>query len=80
MALYALGSPTTGTVTISDAVPTVSVVAFDATAPETGPDLGTFRFTRTGTVTSSLTVTLTDGATYDLGAPATATATVTTAG
>jgi len=59
VALYALGSPTTGTVTISDAAPTVSVVAFDATASETGPDLGTFRFTRTGAVTSSLTVTYT---------------------
>lgn len=130
VAPYALGSPTTGTVTISDATPTVSVTAFDATASETGPDLGTFRFARTGAVTSSLTVTYTvsgtalngtdyqvipltvtflagqatadvfviptadsvaegletvivtliDGATYDLGAPATATATVTIAG
>jgi len=108
----------------------VSVTAVDATAAESGPDPGTFRFTRTGAVTSSLTVTYTvtgtavngtdyqvipltvtflagqatadvfviptadgvaegvetvivtliDGATYDLGAPATATATVTIAG
>lgn len=104
----------------------MSVTAFDAAAAETGPDLGTFRFSRTGALTSSLTVTytvtgtavngadyqaipvtviflagqatvdvfviptadgvaegvetaivtLTDGAAYDLGAPATATATV----
>ncbi len=132
VAPYALGSSTSGTVTIADAasVPVVSVVAFDAAASETGPDLGTFRFTRTGSPTSPLTVTylvtgtavngtdyqaipltvtflagqatadvfviptadgivegvetvivtLTDGATYDLGAPATATATVNIAG
>lgn len=132
VAPYALGSSTSGTVTIADAalVPVVSVVAFDASASETGPDLGTFRFTRTGSLTSSLAVTyvvtgtavngtdyqaipltvtflagqatadvfvipttdgivegvetvivtLTDGVTYDLGAPATATATVNIAG
>ena len=132
VAPYALGSSTSGTVTIADAasVPVVSVVAFDAAASETGPDLGTFRFTRTGSPASPLTVTyvvtgtatngtdyqaipltvtflagqatvdvfvipmadgiaegvetvivtLTDGATYDLGAPATATATVNIAG
>lgn len=126
VAPYALGSPTSGTVTIADAAPVVSVTAFDADASEAGPGLGTFRFTRTGAVTSSLTVTytvtgtaingtdyqaipvtvtflagqatadvfviptgdgvpegtetaivtLTDGATYDLGAPATATVTI----
>ncbi len=132
VAPYALGSSTAGTVTIADAasVPVVSVVAFDAAASEIGPDLGTFRFSRTGALTSSLVVTytvtgtavngtdyqaipvtvtflagqatadvfviptadgivegvetvivtLTDGATYDLGAPATATATVNIAG
>lgn len=130
VAPYALGSPTSGTVTISDALPVVTVAAFDASASETGPDLGTFRFSRTGSLTSSLTVTyavagtavngtdyqaipvtvtflagqatadvfvvptadgttegaetviltLTDGAAYDLGAPATATATVSIAG
>jgi len=132
VAPYALGSSTSGTVTITDAasLPVVSVVAFDAAASETGPDLGMFRFTRTGSPASSLTVTyavtgtavngtdyqaipvtvaflagqatadvfviptadgivegvetvivtLTDGATYDLGAPATATATVNIAG
>ena len=44
VAPYALGSPTSGTVTISDAAPVVTVAAFDAVASETGPDLGTFRF------------------------------------
>lgn len=129
VAPYTLGLPTSGTVTISDAAPVVSVAAFDATAAETGPDPGTFRFSRTGALTSSLTVaytvtgtavngtdyqaipvtvtflagqatadvfvipaadglaealetaivTLTDGATYDLGAATTATATITIA-
>jgi hypothetical protein len=124
---YDLGSPSTATVTITDTTnPIVTVSAFDSTASETGPDLGTFRFTRTGSTTSSLTVTfdvtgtatngtdyqgvlttvtfaagqatvdlfivpftdgttegsetvivtVTDGATYDLGAPATATVTI----
>ncbi|MGE0866897.1 MAG: Calx-beta domain-containing protein [Vicinamibacterales bacterium] len=127
VAPYTLGLPTSGTVTISDAAPVVSVAAFDATAGETGPDLGTFRFSRAGALTSSLTVvytvtgtavngtdyqaipvtvtflagqatadvfvipaadgldealetaivTLTDGATYDLGVLATATITIT---
>lgn len=130
VAPYLLGSPTSGTVTITDALPVITVAAFDASASETGPDLGTFRFSRTGSLTSSLTVTytvtgtavngtdyqaipvtvtflagqatadvfivptadgitegietvivtLTDGAAYDLGAPATATATVNIAG
>lgn len=37
----------------------VSVAALDATASETGPDLGAFRLTRTGAVTAALTVTVT---------------------
>lgn len=58
VAPYDLGSPATATVTISDTnVPLVSVEAFDSTAAETATDLGRFRFTRTGSVTSSLTVT-----------------------
>jgi hypothetical protein len=56
---YAIGSPATGTVTIADAAPVVSVTAVDAEASEAGPDLGAFRFSRTGPVTSSLTVTYT---------------------
>jgi hypothetical protein len=127
---YTIGSPISGTVTIADAAPVVSVTASDAAASETGPDFGTFRLARTGSTTDSLTVTytltgtavngtdyqvipltvtflagqatadvfviptldgttegaetatltLTDGATYDLGAPATATATINIAG
>lgn len=57
---YDLGSPATATVTITDTdSPLVSVTAFDSTASETGPDLGTFRFSRTGSTTASLTVTFT---------------------
>ena len=57
---YDLGSPATATVTITDTdTPLVSVTAFDSTASETGPDLGTFRFSRTGSTASALTVTFT---------------------
>ena len=56
VAPYVLGSPISGTVTIADAAPLVTVSAFDAVASETGPGLGTFRFMRTGSLTSSLTV------------------------
>lgn len=127
VAPYDLGSPATATVTITDTTnPLVTVSAFDSTASETGPDLGVFRFSRTGSTAASLTVTFTvsgtatngtdyqsvpatvtfaagqatvdlfvvplsdattegsetvivtvdDGATYDLGAPATATVTI----
>jgi hypothetical protein len=133
VAPYTLGSPASGTVTIADAAPVVPIVvvtAVDAAAAEAGPDLGAFRLSRTGGLTSPLAVTfaltgtavngtdyqaipltvtflagqatadvfvmpaadgiaegaetviltLIDGAAYDLGAPATATATVTIAG
>lgn len=124
---YDLGSPPTATVTITDTTSRlVTVTAFDSTASETGPDLGTFRFSRTGSPAAALTVTftvtgtatngidyqsvpttltfaagqatvdlfvvpfndgttegsetvvvtVTDGATYDVGAPATATVTI----
>ena len=57
---YDLGSPATATVTITDTTsPLVTVTAFDSTASETGPDLGTFRFSRTGSTASALTVTFT---------------------
>jgi len=57
---YELGAPATATVTITDTdSPLVSVSAFDSTASETGPDLGTFRFSRTGSTAASLTVTFT---------------------
>ena len=129
MAPYTLGLPTSATVTINEGgslVPVVSVTASDASAAESPMDLGTFRFTRTGSTASALlvtytvtgaatngvdyqsvpvtvtflagqssadvfvmpladgtpddgetvVVTLSDGAAYDLGVPATATATV----
>ena len=129
-AQYDLGAPATqtATVTITDnAIPIVTITAPDATASEVGPETGTFRFTRTGDLTFSWSVTyaitgtaangsdytgigtaitfaagqatvdrtitpindavvdgsetviltVTDGAQYDLGAPATQTATVT---
>jgi len=57
---YDVGSPATATVTITDTdTPLVSVAAFDSTASETGPDLGTFRFSRTGSTAAALTVTFT---------------------
>jgi hypothetical protein len=57
---YEIGSPEAATVTIADTdSPLVGVAAFDSTASETGPDLGTFRFSRTGSTAASLTVTFT---------------------
>jgi len=57
---YDVGSPASATVTLTDTdAPLVSVTAFDSTASETGPDLGTFRFSRTGSTASELTVTFT---------------------
>ena len=55
---YALGSPVSGTVTITE-MPAVTVMAFDASASEIGPDTGTFRFTRNGSTALTLTVTYT---------------------
>src|SRR5205814_1531203 len=56
-AAYTVGSPSSATVTIADNdVPTVSVTATDAAASETGPDAGTFTFTRSGPTTSALVV------------------------
>ena len=66
---YDLGSPATATVTITDTdTPLVSVTAFDSTASETGPDLGTLRFSRTGSTAASLTVTFTVNGTATNGA------------
>jgi len=42
---YLVGTPGTATVTITD-LPTVTIVATDASAGETGPDTGTFTVTR----------------------------------
>ena len=52
---YALGTPITATVTITE-LPVVTVTAFDSSASETGNDTGTFRFTRTGSTAATLTV------------------------
>jgi len=60
VAPYEVGSPAVATVTISDTdSPLVSASAFDGTASETGPNLGTFRFTRTGSTAAALAVTFT---------------------
>ena len=55
---YAIGSPSSATVTIQDDDSTVTVKATDATAgePATGQGSGTFAFTRSGYLTSALTV------------------------
>ena len=58
VAPFELGSPITATVTITDSAnPVVSVMATDATANESG-DTGRFVLTRTGNLTSQLTVTI----------------------
>jgi len=57
---YTVDSPSSATVTlISDDISdttTVSVIASDATASESGADLGTFTFKRTGSIAAALTV------------------------
>jgi parallel beta-helix repeat protein len=69
---YAIGSPNSGTVTIADddqapTLPTVSVVATDASASETGRDPGTFTISRTGNTSGPLTVRCTVGGTATSG-------------
>jgi len=56
-AAYTVGSPSAATLTITDNdLPTVTIVATDPTANETG-DTGTFTITRTGPTTTALRVT-----------------------
>ncbi len=59
-AAYQIGTPNSATVSIADAsatsLPTVTISASDPNASETGPDNGTFTFTRTGSTTAALTV------------------------
>jgi hypothetical protein len=57
---YSVGTPFAATVTIDDNdLPSVSVVAADAAAAESGPDSGTFTASRTGTTTNALSVSYT---------------------
>ena len=61
-AAYTIGTPDTATMTIEDndtAQPTVTIVATDADASETGPNVGVMRVSRTGSTTASLTVSTT---------------------
>ena len=60
VAPYDLGAPAEATATITDTnVPVVTVSAFDSTASETPMNQGRFRFSRTGSTSSSLTVAFT---------------------
>jgi hypothetical protein len=57
---YAIGSPSSATVTIADNdPPVVSIVASDPNASETAGDTGTFTITRTGPTTGALAVSYT---------------------
>lgn len=54
---YAVGTPSSATVTIADSpLPSVTVTAFDADASEVGPNTGTYRIARTGATTAALAV------------------------
>ncbi len=56
--VVATAEGSTATVTIIDGVvPDVTVTAFDAVASEVGPNPGTFRFSRTGSPSATLTIT-----------------------
>jgi len=73
-AAYTVGSPNGATVNIADndstpppAMPTVTVVATDASAGEAGPNVGVFTFTRTGSTASALAVNYTLGGTASNG-------------
>jgi hypothetical protein len=72
-AAYSVGSPGTATVTIADDdAAVVTVDATDNTATEAGPTSGTFTITRTGSLTSALTVSYTVGGTATTGSDYTA--------
>jgi len=61
---YVIGAASSGTVTIADDPPVVTVVATDPDAAETGPDSGTFRFMRSGgNLATALTIGFTRGGT-----------------
>ena len=70
-AAYVVGTPSAGTVTISDNdLPSVTVSASDASAAEAGSDPGSFTISRSGPTSAALTVTYamsgtaTDGTDY----------------
>ena len=66
---YVTGAPSSATVTIADDPPVVSVVATDPDASESGPDTGTFTFSRSGgNLAASLLVFFTRGGTATSGA------------
>lgn len=56
---YTIGTPSTGTVTIADNEPSVSILASDANAAEAALDPGTLMISRTGSTTAALTVSIT---------------------
>jgi hypothetical protein len=64
-AAYSIGTPNSGSVFISDNDRLVTVAATDAAANETGPDVGTFTFTRSGNLTGSLAIRYTVAGTAD---------------
>lgn len=64
VANYDVGSPSSATITIADQpIPIISIEAVDPNASETGPDTGTFRFTRVGDTALALTVNYSRGGT-----------------
>ena len=70
---YTLGGTTSATVAIiDDEAVSVSIVATDATAAESGGDTGTFTLTRTGDSTNALNVNFTIGGTATSGSDYTA--------
>jgi len=72
-ASYDLGAPASATVMITDTnTPLVSVTAFISTTSEQSQTPGRFRFTRSGSTTSSLTVTFTVSGTATSGVDYTA--------
>ena len=66
-AAYTVGTPASGTVTITSddqqALPVVNLVASDGTATEAGPTSGAFTVSRAGDTGTALTVTYTVGGT-----------------
>ena len=63
-AAYAIGTPSSATVTIADDPPVVTVTATDANAAEAAQDFGVFTFTRTGgNLAAALTVSFSRGGT-----------------